>query len=264
MPGLRSKIAGLSALMLFAFVGMAHAQIKQAQVPYNLADIEPAIDNQTMVFHYRTHYSTYVNNTNAALANATGLQNKSNLTALIMSITTLPSPLNNTIRNQGGGAWNHALYFKHLASPGSSATQTSSISSGLQGAINSSFGSVDAMKAQMTEAATKVFGSGWAWLCYTGGSTPLVVTSTPNQDNPLMGSLPGAPAVKSAGCTPILGIDVWEHAYYLKHGPKRAAYLSDFWTAVNWQQVSKNFDQAKAGKAEAMVSNPVPTPAQSG
>jgi Fe-Mn family superoxide dismutase len=109
------------------------------------------------------------------------------------------------------------LLLQHLAPPSSAAVQSSAISQPLRNAITLSFRTVDNMTAELTAAAGKVFGSGWAWLCYTGSkAAPLAVTTTPNQDNPLMGDLPGAPAVKAAGCTPILGIDVWEHAYYLK------------------------------------------------
>ncbi|WIA20318.1 hypothetical protein OEZ85_006150 [Tetradesmus obliquus] len=231
----------------------AQAQIQQVALPYALDALEPEIDNATMNFHYGTHYATYVNNTLAALKNATDSGVRlpvatSNLTALISSIKRLPSPLNTTIRNQGGGAWNHALYFKHLTPPGSPATQSTAISAPLRDAINANFGSVDNMTAALSAAAGKVFGSGWAWLCYTGNSSAdLAITTTPNQDNPLMGQLPGAPAVSAVGCTPILGIDVWEHAYYLKHGPKRPAYLEAFWKVLNWQQVSKNYDSAVQG-----------------
>lgn len=163
-----------------------------------------------------------MNNTNDALANASahGISISGaiqDITGVVQAVKTLPFPLNNTIRAQGGGAWNHALYFKQLAAPGSAAVQPSAISPELQAAITRSFRTLDNMTAELTGAAAKVFGSGWSWLCYTGSAEqPLTVSSTPNQDNPLMGDLPAAPAVKAAGCTPILGIDVWEHAYYLK------------------------------------------------
>eukprot|EP00775_Hariotina_reticulata_P004269 gene4269-4521_t len=212
----------------------------------------PAIDAKTMTFHYGTHYAAYVNNTNSALAQAASseITDKSNLTGLIMNIAKLPPALRTAIRNQGGGAWNHALYFRHLTSP--TASSKDKASKGLSDAVWSSFGSWDKMITDMTTAGTRVFGSGWSWLCYLGDGR-LGVTITPNQDNPLMGSLSGAYPVKYAGCTPILGLDVWEHSYYLKHGPKRADYIKDFFTAVDWAQVSKNYDNAKAGKAEEMV-----------
>ncbi|KAF6253845.1 superoxide dismutase [Scenedesmus sp. NREL 46B-D3] len=254
-------------MKLFAWVAVvgvavlacaAQGQIQQVPLSYALNALEPEIDNATMNFHYGTHYATYVNNTLAALKNATdsGVTlpvATSNLTALISNVRRLPSPLNTTIRNQGGGAWNHALYFKHLAPPGSPATQASAISAPLMDAIDANFGTLDNMTAELTAAAGKIFGSGWAWLCYTGNSTAaggaggLAITTTPNQDNPLMGQLPGAPPVTAAGCTPILGIDVWEHAYYLKNGPKRAAYLESFWKVVNWEQVSQNYASAVQG-----------------
>eukprot|EP00775_Hariotina_reticulata_P004270 gene4270-4522_t len=216
-------------LVVLGLFVVANGQISQIKLPYKLDSIEPAIDTKTMTFHYGTHYATYVNNTNAALANATSLSNKSNLTSLIIRTSSLPGPLNTTIRNQGGGAWNHALYFRHLTNP--KLSSTSKASAALTNAVKASFGSWDNLTADLTTASTKVFGSGWAWLCYNTG----------------------APPVKYAGCTPILGVDVWEHAYYLKHGPKRAAYIKDFFTAVDWAQVSKNYDNAKAGKAEDMV-----------
>lgn len=150
---------------------------------------------------------------------------------------------------------------QHLTAPNTTATQQGAISGSLKSAIDNSLGGFDSLKQQLTTAASGVFGSGWAWLCYIGGSNPLAITTTPNQDNPLMNNLPGAPAVKHAGCTPILGIDVWEHAYYLKHGPRRAAYLQSFWTAVNWQQVSRNFEDARSGRAEALVASSHNTPA---
>ncbi|KAF6253844.1 hypothetical protein COO60DRAFT_383582 [Scenedesmus sp. NREL 46B-D3] len=168
-----------------------------------------------MQFHYNRHYEGYVVNTNNAVANATanGISvQASNLTSLIRSVGRLPAPLNNTVRNQGGGAWNHALFFKQLAPSEGHATglgEEGAISQPLKDAISLSFGTVDDMVTELTAAARQVFGSGWAWPCYTGNTTaPLAITTTPNQDNPLMGQLPGAPPVTAAGCTPILVIDV--------------------------------------------------------
>ncbi|WIA40609.1 hypothetical protein OEZ86_013947 [Tetradesmus obliquus] len=237
----------------------AQVQVKQAQLPYaGFKALEPRIDARTMELHYGTHYAGYVRNLNAGLANATAAGLKlpaTDLTGLIRSVRSLPGPLNATVRNQGGGAWNHALYFKHLAPPTSPSVQSSAISPQLKAAITLSFRTVENVTAELTAAAGKVFGSGWAWLCYTGNSgVPLAITTTPNQDNPLMGDLPGAPAVKHAGCTPILGLDVWEHAYYLKHGPKRPEYLADFWKVLSWQQVSANYAAALAGNVAAMVA----------
>lgn len=244
----------VSAFLLLA-VGLATAQVTQVKLNYALDALEPYIDAKTMNFHYGTHYKAYVDNLNKATAEAGNNNNNrgKDLTALVKQAGRFQGDLQKAARNQGGGAWNHALYFKHLA-PGSSANAdpSKSLSKPLAAAIDSSFGSLAKMQEEVTTAATKVFGSGWAWLCLAGDK--LVVTSTPNQDNPLMGDLSGAPAVKNAGCTPILGLDVWEHAYYLKHGPKRAAYVGDFWKVVDWAQVSKNFELAKAGKVEQMVA----------
>jgi len=244
----------LALLLLLASVALVSAQVTQVKLPYQLAAIDPTIDAKTMDFHFNTHYKAYVDNLNKATATAAPSVKASDLSSLVKQVATLreSKDLFAAVRNQGGGAWNHALYFKHLAPAGSANAATTAISADLSKAITSSFGGVAKMQEELTTAATKQFGSGWAWLCYTGQK--LVVTSTPNQDNPLMGNLPGAPEVKHAGCTPILGIDVWEHAYYLKHGPKRAAYLADFWKVVDWAQVSKNFAAAKAGQVQALVA----------
>jgi len=243
----------ISALLLLA-VGLATGQVTQVKVDYALDSLEPYIDAKTMNFHYGTHYKAYVDNMNKATAESGNNANKAkDLTTLVKQVGTFEGDLQKAARNQGGGAWNHALYFKHLTPATSVAADPSkSISKSLSAAIDSSFGGLAKMQEEVTTAATKVFGSGWAWVCLAGDK--LVVTSTPNQDNPLMGSLSGAPAVKHAGCTPILGLDVWEHAYYLKHGPKRASYIGDFWKVVNWAQVSKNFELAKAGNVQQMVA----------
>lgn len=239
--------------LLLLALGLASAQLTQVKLQYALDALEPHIDAKTMNLHYGKHYKAYVDNLNKATATAAARVKASDLTTLVKQTGTFKGDLLPAVRNQGGGAWNHALYFKHLA-PASSpnADPATSISKDLSAAISSSFGTLAKMQEQVTTAATKVFGSGWAWVCYTGDK--LVVTSTPNQDNPLMGNLPGAPAVKSAGCTPILGLDVWEHAYYLNHGPNRANYIGDFWKVVDWAQVSKNFAAAKAGKIQLMVA----------
>jgi len=243
-------------VLLLAVLGVASvsAQVTQVKLPYQLAAIDPTIDAKTMDFHYNTHYKAYVDNLNKATAAAGPSVKAADLTSLVKQVATFKQnkDLFTAVRNQGGGAWNHALYFKHLAPAGSANADPKAISTDLSAAITASFGGLGKMQEEMTAAATKVFGSGWAWLCYTGEK--LAVTSTPNQDNPLMGNLPGAPQVKHAGCTPILGVDVWEHAYYLKHGPKRAAYIGDFWKVVDWAQVSKNFADAKKGNVQALVA----------
>ncbi|WIA40296.1 hypothetical protein OEZ86_013667 [Tetradesmus obliquus] len=255
----QQSIKILCCVLLAASAAHAQVQVKQAALPYaGFKALEPRIDARTMELHYGTHYAGYVKNLNAGLTDATASGLKlpaTDLTGLIRSVKSLPAPLNTTVRNHGGGAWNHALYFKHLAPPASPSVQAAAISPQLKAAITLSFRTVDNVTAELTAAAGKVFGSGWAWLCYTGNSgVPLAITTTPNQDNPLMGNLPGAPAVKHAGCTPILCIDVWEHAYYLKHGPKRPEYLADFWKVLSWQQVSANYAAALAGNVAAMVA----------
>jgi len=248
----------MRTLLLVLAVGLATAQVIQVKLPYALDSLEPKIDNKTMHFHYGTHYKGYVDNLNKATAAAAGTNAKSSdLTTLVKQVKSYNKSdsreLFTAIRNQAGGAWNHALYFKHLAPPGTAKTDPQlSLSKELSAAIDASFGSLKGMMDKVTERGMKVFGSGWSWLCLQGDK--LVATSTPNQDNPLMGNMPGAAGLSgAAGCTPILGLDVWEHAYYLKHGPKRADYVTSFWSVVDWDQVSKNYAAAKAGKVQALV-----------
>lgn len=244
-------LAGAAAqITLPAATSPTQTTLSRIPLPYKPDALEPAIDTLTMNLHWGRHYQVFFTNLNTALANRTDLR-ALGITGLVKAVggTTLPAASARLIRNNAGGAWNHAQYWKIMAPVGSAATKESAISPALRAAITSSFGSVDAARTALSDAGTKVFGSGWSWLCYTGKSgKPLAVVTSPNQDNPLMGALGGL--ISEPGCTPILGIDVWEHAYYKKHGPGRAAYLSDWWTVVNWQQVSKNYASAMAGKPE--------------
>jgi Fe-Mn family superoxide dismutase len=194
------------------------------QLPYAPDALEPYIDAQTMQIHHGKHHQAYVDNLNKAVA-GTENENKS-LEALIAEAGKL-SP---AIRNNGGGHWNHSFFWEILG-PNASKSPGGNIAE----AINQSFGSLDALKEKLNAAGMTRFGSGWAWLIAIDGK--LEVSSTPNQDNPLMD-------VAEVKGTPILGVDVWEHAYYLKYQNKRADYLAAFWNVVNWDKVAERFGNA--------------------
>ncbi|GED29767.1 MULTISPECIES: superoxide dismutase [Brevibacillus] len=195
-------------------------------LPYAHNALEPHIDAQTMEIHHGRHHATYVNNLNAALEAHADLQDKS-VEELISNIDALPEGIRTAVRNNGGGHANHTLFWEILSPNGGGAPAGE-----LADAINAAFGSFDNFKAEFAKAATGRFGSGWAWLVADGGK--VAITSTPNQDSPVM-----------EGKTPILGLDVWEHAYYLKYQNKRPDYIGAFWNVVNWDEVSKRFAAAK-------------------
>ncbi len=195
-------------------------------LPYAFNALEPHIDALTMEIHHDRHHATYVNNLNAALEGHADLQAKS-IEDLISNLDAVPESIRTAVRNNGGGHANHTLFWEILSPNGGGAP-----SGELADAINNAFGSFDNFKAEFTKAATTRFGSGWAWLVVDNGK--LAVTSTPNQDSPLM-----------EGKTPILGLDVWEHAYYLKYQNKRPDYIAAFWNVVNWDEVSKKYAAAK-------------------
>lgn len=195
-------------------------------LPYAFDALEPHIDAQTMEIHHDRHHATYVNNLNAALEGHPDLQAKS-VEELISNLDAVPESIRTAVRNNGGGHANHTLFWEILSPNGGGAP-----SGALADAINATFGSFDNFKAEFTKAATGRFGSGWAWLVVDNGK--LAVTSTPNQDSPLM-----------EGKTPILGLDVWEHAYYLKYQNKRPDYINAFWNIVNWDEVSKRYEAAR-------------------
>jgi Fe-Mn family superoxide dismutase len=194
-------------------------------LPYAPEALEPSIDAQTMQIHHGKHHQAYVDNLNKAIA-GTEHENKS-LEELVQSAGYI-SP---AVRNNGGGHWNHSFFWQILA-PGNGAAPTGA----LLEAINSTFGSLDALKEKVNAAGTTRFGSGWAWLISKDGK--LEVTSTPNQDNPLMD-------IAEVKGKPILGIDVWEHAYYLKYQNRRPEYLGAIWNVINWEKVAQNFAAAK-------------------
>jgi Fe-Mn family superoxide dismutase len=194
-------------------------------LPYAYNALESNIDARTMEIHHTKHHNGYVNNLNAAVE-GTELAGKS-LEELLSKVSTL-SP---AVRNNGGGHYNHSLFWTVMG-PNKGGSPKGEVAD----AINSTFGSFDSFKEQFSKAAATRFGSGWAWLVVADGK--LVVTSTPNQDNPLMD-------VADVKGTPILGLDVWEHAYYLNYQNRRPDYISAFWNVVNWDAVAERFNSAK-------------------
>ncbi|OIK16569.1 superoxide dismutase [Bacillus sp. MUM 116] len=196
------------------------------QLPYAEDALEPHIDKETMNIHHTRHHNTYVTNLNNALAGNEELLSKS-VEEVISNLDAVPESARTAVRNNGGGHANHSLFWTILSPNGGGAP-----SGELADAINSKFGSFEAFKEEFAKAATTRFGSGWAWLAVNNGE--LELTSTPNQDSPLM-----------EGKTPILGLDVWEHAYYLKYQNKRPDYIGAFWNVVNWDEVAKRYSAAK-------------------
>lgn len=196
--------------------------LPKLQYPYDA--LEPHIDAKTMEIHHTKHHAAYVNNLNNALQ-GTGNENKK-LEELMAGISTLPA----AVRNNGGGHFNHTLFWEILKPNGGG-----NPSGDLADAINRHFGSYDKLKEALSNAGLTRFGSGWAWLVVKGNE--LVVSSTPNQDNPLMD-------VAEVRGTPILGIDVWEHAYYLKYQNRRNEYLAAIWNVLNWEEISRRFKLA--------------------
>lgn len=195
-------------------------------LPYAYDALEPHIDSRTMHLHHDKHHAGYTNNLNAALEKHPELQNKS-IEALLGDLNSIPEDIRTTVRNNGGGYANHSLFWNIMSPDGGGEP-----SGELANAINSAFGSFEAFKEKFSTAAKTQFGSGWAWLTVKDGR--LGVESTPNQDTPLMG-----------GVTPILGIDVWEHAYYLNYQNRRADYIDAWWNVVNWDAVADNYAEAK-------------------
>jgi Fe-Mn family superoxide dismutase len=188
---------------------------------YGFDALEPHIDATTMQIHHGKHHQTYVNNLNAAIEKAPELAGKS-LDDLMRGIDKVPEAVRTAVRNNGGGHWNHSMFWEIMASRGGEPTGA------VADAIQDSFGGFDKFKEQWAAAGAGRFGSGWVWLQKDGKK--LSITSTPNQDNPLM-----------EGKTPILGLDVWEHAYYLRYQNRRPDYISAWWNVVNWEEVGRRF-----------------------
>ncbi|HEX8599550.1 MAG TPA: superoxide dismutase [Chloroflexia bacterium] len=195
-------------------------------LPYDYNALEPYIDEETMHLHHDKHHQAYINNLNTALANYPDLQDKS-AENLMRDLNSVPEAIRPAVRNNGGGHVNHTMFWE-IMGPNGGGEPTGALAD----AINESFGSFDAFKQQFNDAGVKRFGSGWAWLV-RGSDGKLSVTSTANQDNPL-----------SEGQYPILGNDVWEHAYYLKYQNRRPDYLAAWWNVVNWEAVNQRFEQA--------------------
>jgi Fe-Mn family superoxide dismutase len=201
------------------------AKFELPSLPYSYDALEPYIDKQTMEIHHTKHHNAYVTNLNKAIE-TTDAQNKS-LEDILKSVSKYPAAL----RNNGGGHYNHSLFWKLMKKGGGGFPKGD-----LEKAINSAFGSFEAFKKQFSDAATGRFGSGWAWLVFNDGK--LTVTSTPNQDNPLMD-------VAEVKGKPVLGLDVWEHAYYLKYQNRRPEYIENWWNTINWDEAANLFSQSK-------------------
>ena len=195
-------------------------------LPYDYAALEPHIDEQTMRIHHDKHHAAYVNNLNGALEKETSLQDR-DLEDLLRNINSVPESVRTVVRNNGGGHHNHTLFWE-IMGPNGGGQPTGAIAD----AINQTFGSYDSFKEQLTKAGAGRFGSGWAWLVWNNGR--LEITSTANQDSPLM-----------EGQYPILGVDVWEHAYYLKYQNRRPDYLAAWFNTINWDAVNQRFSQAQ-------------------
>ncbi len=203
---------------------MAH---KLPDLPYEKGALEPYIDTATMGIHHDKHHAAYVNNLNAALEAHPDLQDKTAL-ELILDLDALPDDIRTAVRNNGGGHVNHSLFWTVMSPDGGGEPD-----GGLADAINEAFGSFDEFKKVFAKAGATRFGSGWAWLC-VGSDGKLMVTSTANQDNPV-----------SEGLIPILGLDVWEHAYYLKYQNRRPDYINEWWNVVDWDRVGSNLTMVR-------------------
>lgn len=203
---------------------MAH---ELPDLPYGYDALEPHIDAETMRIHHTKHHQGYVNNLNAALEKHPELGEKT-VEQLLSDLDSVPQDIRTAVRNNGGGHANHSLFWPCMA-PGAGGAPSGELAA----AVDSAFGSFEAFRESFAKAAATRFGSGWAWLC-AGGGGELLITSTANQDNPV-----------SEGLKPILGLDVWEHAYYLNYQNRRPDYVKAWWNVVNWDRVGENFAGAR-------------------
>jgi Fe-Mn family superoxide dismutase len=199
-------------------------------LPYDYNALEPYIDEETMHLHHDKHHQAYVNNLNAALQGQSQFENMG-IDQLIRSLNSVPENIRTTVRNNGGGHINHSMFWQ-IMKPNGGGEPTGDLAS----AISSTFGSFDQFKAAFNDAGAKRFGSGWAWLVI-GADGKLAVTSTANQDSPLID-----------GNYPVMGNDVWEHAYYLKYQNRRPEYLAAWWNVVNWDEIAKRFAQGMSAR----------------
>jgi Fe-Mn family superoxide dismutase len=200
-------------------------------LPYDYNALEPHIDEATMRVHHDKHHQAYVDKANGALA-GTEWEDRP-VEEVVQNLDALPDDKRTPVRNNAGGHTNHSLFWQIMGPDGGGEPDGE-----LADAIESTFGGLDSLKQEVNEAGVNRFGSGWTWLVFDGGS--LAVTSTPNQDSPLM-----------EGKTPLLGVDVWEHAYYLKYQNRRPEYLEAWWNVVNWPEVTRRYEQARTGAATA-------------
>ena len=196
-------------------------------LPYAFDALEPHVDARTMEIHHGKHHATYVNKLNEALADRTDLQSQS-IEELLRNVATLPDSVRTAVNNHGGGHLNHSIFWHNMSPNGGGAPQGD-----LARAIDAAFGGFKGFKAKFSAAAAGRFGSGWAWLC-VNRSGNLIVQDFANQDNPL-----------TVGLTPLLGLDVWEHAYYLKYQNRRPDYIAAWWNVVNWPDVAERYAAAK-------------------
>jgi Fe-Mn family superoxide dismutase len=234
---IRSAIVAVGAITASTHIGRAQGSIpganapggpfKLPDLPYPYDALEPHIDAQTMQIHHDKHHAAYVTNLNKAVADAPGLANKK-VEDLLRDLNSVPEKVRTAVRNQGGGHLNHTLFWQMMRKGGGGEPKGD-----LAQAINKAFGGFSGFQEKLTEAATRVFGSGWAWLVLEGNQ--LKIQSTPNQDSPI-----------SQLQTPLLGIDVWEHAYYLKYQNRRPEYIKAWFNVINWDFVAERF--AKANK----------------
>lgn len=209
-----------------ALSSVSMAQHKLPDLPYAYDALEPYVDSTTMRIHHKNHHAAYVNNLNKSLEKYPDLQQK-NIVELMGTLDQLPSDIQTSVRNNGGGHFNHTLFWTMLT-PANKSRMTKKV----EKALEKSFGSIENFKTEFEKAAMTRFGSGWAWLIRNEQGN-LQIISTANQDNPIMNNA----AVKGQ---PLLAIDVWEHAYYLKYQSKRGEYLKSFWSVVNWKEVEKH------------------------
>lgn len=203
------------------------AKYELPELQYDFGALEPYIDQQTMEIHHGKHHQTYVNKLNAAIEGKADLESQS-LVELLANLDAVPTEVRTAIRNNGGGHFNHTLFWEVIAPNMEQAAPAGKLAD----AISEAFGSISTFKQQFSDAAAGRFGSGWAWLVVDENGK-LEVTSTPNQDNPIM-----------EGKTPILGLDVWEHAYYLNYQNRRPDYIQNFFNIINWSVVAEKYEQA--------------------
>jgi len=233
---LKFTTTAASGLALPAIIGRATPVLAQAKPAFTLPDLgysydalEPHIDVATMGFHHKNHHNAFIGTLNAQVEKWPDLATKP-MVEILSNLSAVPETVRTPVRNAGGGHWNHS-FFWDLMTPGGSKAPTEAVGA----AINGAFGSVDKMKEAVTQAGLTRFGSGWAWLV-VDKDKKLAAVNTPYQDTPHM----------DLGAKPILGVDVWEHAYYLKHQYRRGEYLKAWWNTVNWDKVAENFKKATA------------------